>query len=576
MKRNNLLLLNICLLSVLFFQQKALGQGISWMKAIGGNEGEYFYESTMDKNNTIYITGEFHDTIDVDPDDNYDTLVPDYMYDAFTVKIDSSGELRHSQIIGGRGQETVTSISTDDSLNYYIAGTFTKNIDIAPGDDTLVFNTPTTGDIYFLKMNASDELVWAYHMITNSEEDAIEDIVVDSDGNIYCTGRFSGTMDFNPGDSVYELSSNGYGDIFIMKLSPMGDLLWAQNIGGIYDDIGNKLLISEDGNLFISGSYKGEVDFNPGTEQKIINSEGVKDVFLLNLNSEGIFQWAKSIGGGANDYIRKMIFDHNNNLLLGGGFRFETDLNPNPNEEFIADGGTWNDLFIVKLTRDGDFQWANTLGDEEPIYLQSLDVDSANNVYYSVNFDELLDIIPDPDSTNIVHPEGSDDFLIGKLNADGQYLSTIVTGSEYYEYAKNSFLDKNANIYTIGLFRDNPEYSLNQTQAEIASKGQRDIFIQKLFQPNSNVSIAEHKTLPLKVFPNPANGSFKVRGIGIEPDTYHLRIINASGKLVLRTTIKSNGNIDKKITLNHSGAYFLEISNDNNVHYLRKIIVSEQ
>ncbi|MCF8231422.1 MAG: T9SS type A sorting domain-containing protein [Bacteroidales bacterium] len=575
MKHGNLLLISILLISVFSFQQNSLGQGITWMKAIGGQEGEYFYESTMDKNNNIYITGEFHDTMDVNPNDNYDSLVPDYKYDAYTVKIDSSGELRHSHIIGGQGQETVSIISTDDSLNYYIAGTFTKDIDVAPGDDTLVFNTPTTGDIYFLKMNASDELVWAYHMITNSDEDVIEDIVVDSEGNIYCTGRFSGTMDFYPEDSVYELSSNGYGDIFIMKLSPMGDLLWAHNIGGIYDDTGKKLLISENGNLFISGSYKGDVDFNPGDEQEIMTSEGVKDVFLLNLTSEGTFQWAKSIGGIADDYIRKMVFDHNNNLLLGGGFRGETDLNPDPNEEYIADGGTWNDLFIVKLSRDGDFQWANTLGDEESVYLQSLNVDSANNVYYSVNFDEPLDIIPDQDSTEIVHPEGSDDFLIGKLNTDGQYLASIVTGSEYYEYARNTFLDDHANIYTIGLFRDNPEYSLNQTHAEISSKGKRDIFIQKLFQPNSDVSIAKHKPLSLKVFPNPSDGNLKIRSTGLKPDTYKIRLINSYGELLLTRLIKSNGKIDTKITIKHSGIYFLEISNESNIHYSHKIIVSQ-
>jgi len=574
MKHGNLLLISILLISALSFPKNSLGQGITWMKAIGGNEGDFLYASTMDKNNSIYIAGAFKDTMDVDPDENYDTLVAQNFYDVFIAKVDSSGELRYSQVLGGRAQETVTSISTDDSLNYYIAGTFTYDIDVAPGDDTLVFNTPTTGDIYFLKMNASDELVWAYHMITNSEEDAIEDIVVDSAGNIYCTGRFSGTMDFYPGDSVYELSSNGYSDIFIMKLSPEADLLWAKNIGGIYDDAGKKLLVSDEGNLLISGNFKGEVDFNPGTEENVIASEGLRDVFLMNLTTEGAFQWAKSLGGTANDYIRKMIFDHNENLILGGGFRFETDLNPDPNEEYIVNGGSWNDLFITKLTMNGDFQWAKTLGDEEPIYLQSLDVDSANNVYYSVNFDEPLDIIPDQDSTEIVHPEGSGDFLIGKLNTDGQYLSVIVTGSEYYEYARNTFLDENANIYTIGLFRDHPEYTLNQTHAEIASKGQRDIFIQKLFQPSSDVSIAEHNLLYLRVFPNPSNGNLKIRGTGLKPDTYKIRLINSYGELLLTKLIKSNGKIDTKITIPHPGIYFMEVTNEKNIQYSNKIVIS--
>lgn len=65
-----------------------------------------------------------------------------------------------------------------------------------------------------------------------SNVDAAESIVVDSMGNVYTMGQFSGVVDFDPGLGTFNLVSTGTADIFVQKLNARGDLIWAKNIGG--------------------------------------------------------------------------------------------------------------------------------------------------------------------------------------------------------------------------------------------------------------------------------------------------------------------------------------------------------
>lgn len=107
-----------------------------------------------------------------------------------------------------------------------------------------------------------------------------EAIAVDSSGNSYITGYFSGTVDFGSGD----ITAIGSTDIFIVKLNSSGTFQWVKTYGGAGGlSFGNDIAIDSYGNSYITGFFQETVDFGGGN----VTSAGIYDIFVLKLNSSG-------------------------------------------------------------------------------------------------------------------------------------------------------------------------------------------------------------------------------------------------------------------------------------------------
>jgi hypothetical protein len=89
-------------------------------------------------------------------------------------------------------------------------------------------------------------------------------IAADASGNVYTTGYFNGTTDFDPGAAVYNLTPVGSDDIFISKVDVNGDFVWAISIGGTGSDNANAIAVDNAGNIYTTGFFNGTVDFDPG------------------------------------------------------------------------------------------------------------------------------------------------------------------------------------------------------------------------------------------------------------------------------------------------------------------------
>src|SRR5437762_1981038 len=89
-------------------------------------------------------------------------------------------------------------------------------------------------------------------------------IAVDGTGNVYTTGSFFGTADFDPGVGVYTLTSAGDYEIFVTKFDALGAFVWAAKLGGPMGDDGRSISVDASGNVYITGSFQGTADFDPG------------------------------------------------------------------------------------------------------------------------------------------------------------------------------------------------------------------------------------------------------------------------------------------------------------------------
>ena len=122
-------------------------------------------------------------------------------------------------------------------------------------------------------------------------------VTTDTSGNVYVTGAFYGTVNFDAGPAFYELTSQGTYDAFVAKYSSTGALVWAKGLDGASTAIGTGIAVDSSGNVYVTGFYSGTVNFNPGPGAYDLTSAGGDDAFVVKLNSAGNFLWANSMGG---------------------------------------------------------------------------------------------------------------------------------------------------------------------------------------------------------------------------------------------------------------------------------------
>jgi len=111
---------------------------------------------------------------------------------------------------------------------------------------------------------------------------SMKSLFVDSLGNVYSTGDFEGTVDFDPGVGVNKLTSNGGKDIFILKLDSSGNHLWAKSMGGTLTQYSGSIAVDGNGSVISTGVFYGTVDFDPGTGTSNLTSNGNKDILKPN------------------------------------------------------------------------------------------------------------------------------------------------------------------------------------------------------------------------------------------------------------------------------------------------------
>lgn len=318
-----------------------------WAKSMVGDQDSSAFSITTDSKDNILVTGEFSGTVDFDPGVGSVNLTA-LRSDVFILKLDVNGNFIWVKQMVGETNAYGSSIATDANDHIYTTGYFYDSVDFDPGEGTV--NLTSRGwDIFVQKLDADGNLLWVKQMGSETA-DGGNALTVGLDGNVYITGSFSGTVDFDPGAGTTNLTSAGASDIFIQKLDTNGDLLWVKQIGGPRPDMGNSVKTDDSGNVYILGNFGETVDFDPG--EGITNLTGdLNDMFILKLQSDGNFIWAKHSYGGRAYWTRakSIAIDNNDVIYCTGDFEGRVDFNPSGSEYLLIAEGYW-DIFILKFS----------------------------------------------------------------------------------------------------------------------------------------------------------------------------------------------------------------------------------
>ena len=381
--------------------------------------------------------------------------------------------------IGGKNADYGQSITSDANGNVYIIGDFRGKADFDPGPDSFFLQSscpcdesdPLKPDVFFAKYTKTGALLWA-RKIGGSGNDNSKSIGVDANGNVYITGTFELTADFDPSSSIYNVTSNGGLDIFLAKYNSNGKLVWANKIGGASFDFGNSLSVSSSGSVTLAGSFNGNVDFDVTAGNKFINAGSSSDPFFARYNTNGNLIWVKDIAGNGESAAQSIFVGTSGEIYITGNFFGTSDFNPGAGT-FSLTGTDAKDAFYAKYDSKGTLLWADRIGSFGDQTGQSITADSAGNVYATGYFQGTVDFDPGAAIFNLSSPGFFNAYVL-KLNNNGSFGWVKNIGSSQEDDIGFSVaVDAKQNVYATGYFGG----TANFNSTTLTSTGSTDIYL---------------------------------------------------------------------------------------------------
>ncbi len=569
-----------CLFATIF--TIAQSPTFQWAKKIGGLGSDYGQSIAVDASGNVYTTGAFAETVDFDPGPGTVNLTAPGGSSMFISKLNPLGSLIWAKSIGpGSGSLSASgySIIIDITGNVYTTGYFQGTTDFDPGPG--IFNLTTAGfndDIFISKLDSSGNFIWAKSIGGSSYDDGLS-ISIDSASNVYTSGYFEGTADFDPGAGIYNLTPMGFRDIFISKLDSSGNFVWAKSMGGTGSSFDNgwSITTSAYGNIYITGAFQSTVDFDPGAEMINLTSAGSADIFILKLDASGNFIWVKQIGGTSNDVGLSIKLDGSDNIYTTGQFTDIVDFDPNTGTFYLtpaASGST--DVFISKIDSSGNFIWAKSIGGPTVDGGYSIALDSYNNVYTTGFFKGTADFDPGSGVVNLI-ATGPQDIFISQLDSLGNFVwARNMGGSGAYNIGNSIAIDTANNVYTTGAFSGTTDFDQDTGVFNISSGGgtSYDIFVHKMSQ--TPLGIAEyHPENNVILYPNPSSNHFFLEYDLSEIKEARFIVYDITGKILFEKVLIGGKHTEEITDLQlTSGIYLYRIiTSDNTILKQSKLTI---
>jgi hypothetical protein len=304
-------------------------------------------------------------------------------------------------VAGGSGDITSSAIAVDKAGNSWIVGTLRGSATIG----TTALTAKAESDVYVTKVDAKGAFSWT-RAASGKPRVSAGSIAVDSAGNSYITGSFSGSVSFGS----HQLNSSAVDnyDIYVAKLDPQGAFLWARSVsGGGQFDLGAAVAVDGAGNAYVAGRFGGTVDFGG----KVLTSAGYSSAYVAKLSPQGAFLWVRASAGGAGDRAVGLAVDAAGKSTVTGRFRNKIDLGGSS----LAAKSTGEEVFIARLNSSGVVDWV--VGPGARGTGMAAAVDSAGNSYVTGTFRFTATF-----GTISLTSKGNEDIYVTKLGPTGKTL----------------------------------------------------------------------------------------------------------------------------------------------------------
>ena len=347
----------------------------NWLWAIqaGGTDRDYGNDITLDGQGNAWVTGHFEGTASF----GSHTLTANGEYDVFAAKLDSSGNWLWAVQAGGPDFDYGTGIALDGAGNAYLSGYFYGTA-IFGSQSLVASGGESDADIFVAKLDPDGNWLWAV-TAGGTEDDAGFRIAVDGSGNACLVGMFKNTATFGS----QTLTASGDFDVFVAKLDPSGNWLWAAGAGGIHPDSGYGIALEDSGVVYVTGLFMGTATFGSHTLTASADDTNT-DIFVARLDPSGNWLWATRAGGTDHDAGFNIVTDDSGNAWVTGVFARTATFGSHS----LTAGGYY-DVFVAKLNPSGNWLWAARAGGTEfdDSYGYGIALDGSDNACVTGYFD---------------------------------------------------------------------------------------------------------------------------------------------------------------------------------------------
>ncbi|MEN6319722.1 MAG: SBBP repeat-containing protein [Syntrophaceae bacterium] len=284
-----------------------------WTRQLGSSSDERAQGVAVDTNGDLYVTGYTSGSLDGNTKAGG--------IDIFLVKYDAAGTKQWTRQLGSSSNDIAQGVAVDTSGNIYVTGSTNGSLD----GNTNAGNY----DMFLVKYNAAGTKQWTRQLGSSSDDEATG-VAVDTNGNLYVTGKTNGSLDGN--------TSAGNYDMFLVKYNAAGAKQWTRQLGTSTTDYGQGVAVDASGNIYVTGSTYGGLDGNTSSGDSY-------DMFLVKYNAAGAKQWTRQLG-------MDHVWDEGNGVTvdIGGNVYVTgyTDWGLGPSGLNMS-----KDVFIVKYNANG-------------------------------------------------------------------------------------------------------------------------------------------------------------------------------------------------------------------------------
>ncbi len=413
----------------------ALG-GLDFAQTFGGTKNDVAQSVVATTDGGFAVLG-YTQSADGDISDKTDES-----FDFWLLKFDSDANLEWNKTYGGSGDDRGNDVIQTQDGGFAILG-YSDN---ASGDIT---SNNGFRDFWLAKLDRAGNLIWQ-NSFGFSGADQGNTLIETSDNHLLISGVLDVTASAGLGNFGRNSNRHAGGDYWSIKVSSTGNLVWSRFYGGSFTDTPTAIMETPSNEfLFVGSSDSNDVD--------ITNNKGTYDFWIVKSDANGDMIWEKSFGGSEIDEARGIVSSGDGNYILVGDTR--------SNEQDVALNNGAADLWILKISEDGNLLWNRSYGGT------NFDVPRSIN---STN-DGGFVIAGSSRSSNgdVSKNQGQNDAWIVKIDNAGQLIWETTVGGSEIDFAYDAVQLQNGTIIAVG------ETSSSNGDI-INNKGFTDLLIVKL------------------------------------------------------------------------------------------------